>query len=153
MQKYNEKILHETLRVAVCEVMEDTLEQRVVSSNGVIPVFSNVRKALFLMFYERHLAEVKRMSERKELRDGTAFKMMPFECSTNGMQARPNLDSHACMPAVHPDTPVWGAGVLRVGEDQSAVGEHTRATRLGARRVAEGGRRADAHALGGETTT
>ena len=42
-QKYNEKILHETLRVAVCEVMEDTLEQRAVSSNGVTATFADTR--------------------------------------------------------------------------------------------------------------
>ena len=34
VQRYNEKITHESLRVAVCEVMEDTVENRAVSSNG-----------------------------------------------------------------------------------------------------------------------
>lgn len=84
-QKYNEKILHETLRVAVCEVMEDTLEQRAVSSNGVTATFADTRKAMFLMYYERHASMVKTQSECKELRDGTPFKMMPFECGANGM--------------------------------------------------------------------
>ena len=86
VERYNEKLLHETLRVAVCEVMEDTLEQRVVSPNGVQPTFQNVRKTFFLMYAERYLSECKRMSERKDLKDGTGFKMMPFECSGNGIQ-------------------------------------------------------------------
>ena len=81
----NEKILHETLRVAVCEVMEDTVERRVVSSNGVQPVFANVRRVFFHMYCERHLDECARMAARKELKDGAAFKMMPFECSSNGI--------------------------------------------------------------------
>ena len=34
VQRYNEKISHESVRVAVCEVMEDTVENRAVSSNG-----------------------------------------------------------------------------------------------------------------------
>lgn len=34
VQRYNEKITHESVRVAVCEVMEDTVENRAVSSNG-----------------------------------------------------------------------------------------------------------------------
>jgi len=85
VQRYNEKILHESLRVGVCEVMEDSLEQRVVSSNGVHPMFANVRRCFFLMYIERYLGEVQRVSERKDLKDGTPFKMMPFECSSNGM--------------------------------------------------------------------
>jgi len=84
-QRYNEKILHETLRVAVCEVMEDTLEQRVASNNGAHPAFANVRRSFCWMYSQRYAAELKRMSERKELKDGTAFKMMPFECPSNGM--------------------------------------------------------------------
>ena len=85
VQKYNEKILHETLRVAVCEVMEDTVENRVISSNGVQPIFAHVRKAFFLMYAERYLSECKRMGDRKDLKDGNPFKMMPFECHTNGI--------------------------------------------------------------------
>ena len=85
VERYNDKILHETLRVAVCEVMEDSIEQRVASTNGVHPVFGNVRKTFFLMYAERYLAECKRMSERKDLKDGTSFKMMPFECPSNGI--------------------------------------------------------------------
>eukprot|EP00900_Chrysochromulina_parva_P024407 jgi/Chrpa1/65/Chrysochromulina_OHIO_Genome00000170-RA len=85
VQRYNEKIMHETLRVGVCEVMEDTLEQRAVSSNGAHPAFANVRRCFFCMYCERHMAEVERMSERKDLKDGSAFKMMPFECPSNGM--------------------------------------------------------------------
>ena len=38
-----------------------------------------------MMYFDRYGAEIKRMSERKEARDGSSFKMMPFECSSNGM--------------------------------------------------------------------
>ena len=84
-ERYNEKIMHETLRVAVCEVMEDTVEQRLVSSNGVTPLFAPVRQLLFLMYAERYLAECKRYADKPTLKDGTAFKMMPFECAANGI--------------------------------------------------------------------
>jgi ubiquitin-conjugating enzyme E2 Z len=84
-QRYNDKIAHETLRVAICEVMEDTLEQRPVSANGVTPLFAQVRKCLFRMYAERHAAHAARMSERDDLKDGTAFPSMPFETPSNGI--------------------------------------------------------------------
>jgi len=85
VERYNEKILHETLRVAVCEVTEDTVEARVVSSNGVHPEFAAVRRNFFLMNIERYLDECKRYATRKTSKDGEAFKMMPFECASNGI--------------------------------------------------------------------
>lgn len=85
IQRYNDKILHETMRVAVCDVMEDTLQNRAMSNNGVSPIFQHTRRQLFLMYHERYLQEVQRMSERSDLRDGTLFKKMPFECGNNGM--------------------------------------------------------------------
>ena len=36
-------------------------------------------------FAQVYLEIVKAAIEKKELRDGTAFKMMPFECSSNGL--------------------------------------------------------------------
>lgn len=71
--------------MAVCEVMEDTIEKRAVSSNGVTTLFADVRKTFFRMYCERYLAECERMAARREIKDGTAFKMMPFECSSNGL--------------------------------------------------------------------
>jgi len=85
IQRYNDKILHETVRVAVCDVMEDTIQNRATSSNGVSPIFQHTRRQLFLMYHERYLHEVQRMSERNDIRDGTQFKKMPFECANNGM--------------------------------------------------------------------
>lgn len=85
VEKYNDKILHETLRVAVCDVMEDTLEARLISANGVMPAFAAVRKQFFRMYFERYMGEVLRMERRKEVKDGTQFKMMPFEAASNGM--------------------------------------------------------------------
>lgn len=83
--RYNDKILHETMRVAVCDVMDDTLQNRAMSSNGVSPTFQHTRRQLFLMHHERYLHEVQRMSERNDIRDGTQFTKMPFECGNNGM--------------------------------------------------------------------
>jgi len=85
VQRYNDKILHETLRVAVCEVMENTIEHRAVSSNGTSSVFSNTRRQLFFMHYQVYLNTIKAASEKGEARDCSAFTMMPFECSSNGM--------------------------------------------------------------------
>ena len=75
VERYNDKILHETLRVAVCEVLEDTIEGRPISSNGVTPAFAHVRKAFFHMNAERYLSECRRMAERKDVKDGQPFKM------------------------------------------------------------------------------
>ena len=70
VQRYNEKILHETLRVAVCEVMEDTLENRPVSANGVsTDVFQHIRRQLALMYHERWLIEAQRLEDDKEVKD------------------------------------------------------------------------------------
>ena len=88
VQKYNEKIAHETLRVGVCEVMEETLMLRAQSSNGVCPLFAATRRVLFLMYYERYLADSRALCDKKECRDGQPFKMMPFECSSNGMHGQ-----------------------------------------------------------------
>tara|TARA_B110001452_G_C15080979_1_gene377131 strand:+ start:47 stop:685 length:639 start_codon:yes stop_codon:yes gene_type:complete len=52
VQRYNDKITHETLRVAVCEVMEDTLENRAASSNGTSPAFASTRRQLFFMYHQ-----------------------------------------------------------------------------------------------------
>ncbi|EOD29148.1 hypothetical protein EMIHUDRAFT_234090 [Emiliania huxleyi CCMP1516] len=110
-QRYNHKILHETLRVGVCEVMEETLETRTISANGVCPAFAHTRRQLFNMYHERYLSECERLSDEASAKDGArleegapsisthrpllytplslppgaAFKMMPFECSSNGM--------------------------------------------------------------------
>jgi len=84
-QRYNHKILHETLRVGVCEVMEETLEARTISANGVCPAFAHTRRQLFNMYHERYLSECERLSDEASAKDGAAFKMMPFECSSNGM--------------------------------------------------------------------
>lgn len=84
--RYNDKILHESLRVGVCEVMEETLEPRPNSPNGVTPMFAHTRRQLFLMYYDRYISECMRMATGEpNAREGTEFKMMPFECRTNGM--------------------------------------------------------------------
>lgn len=43
-RRYNEKIAHETVRVAVCDVMDDTIERRLVSANGATSMFADTRK-------------------------------------------------------------------------------------------------------------
>ena len=52
---------------------------------GATALFAHTRRQLFMMYYDRYGVEIKRMSDKKETRDGTSFKMMPFECSSNGM--------------------------------------------------------------------
>ena len=37
------------------------------------------------MYYERHLEEVSRMGKCTAAAENSAFKMMPFECSSNGI--------------------------------------------------------------------
>jgi len=73
IQKYSDKIKHETLRVAVCGVIESTLEQHSREP------FGELSKYLFLMWYENY---VKRAHEEMS-KDGTTFAVMPFEYETN----------------------------------------------------------------------
>lgn len=114
--------------------MEETLEARTISANGVCPAFAHTRRQLFNMcrsggscsecavagssqrvrvgrYHERYLSECERLSDEASAKDGArleegapsisthrpllytplslppgaAFKMMPFECSSNGM--------------------------------------------------------------------
>ncbi|KAL1515059.1 hypothetical protein AB1Y20_004124 [Prymnesium parvum] len=83
--RYNEKIAHETLRVAVCDVMQDTLERRAATSNGVGAAFADSRKQLFLMYFHLYLAEVDRLSQSDTAREKSDFKRMPFESPSNGI--------------------------------------------------------------------
>jgi hypothetical protein len=70
--RYNLKILHESLRVAVCEVMEETVSPRNVSANGVSPVFAHSRRQLFMMYYDRYLSECERAAAGEtNAREGT----------------------------------------------------------------------------------
>jgi len=123
VQRYNDKILHESLRVGVCEVMEDTLESRGVSANGVSStVFQHARRQLFVMYIDRYHAELKRMVEKKEAKDGSAFKMMPFECSSNGMQgtfqwAKIRTRLEKLQAALAAETETW----RRVGAEQTSL--------------------------------
>lgn len=87
IERYNDKIAHETLRVAVVEVMEDTLDAR-PTPNGAVASFADLRKQLFLMQHDNYVKTLERWaaSAASHVRDGRQFKMMPFECSTNGMR-------------------------------------------------------------------
>jgi len=87
VQRYNEKIAHETLRVAVVEVMEDTIEGK-STSNGAEPCFDDLRKQLFLMQYACYLATLGEWEQLEHARDGRPFRMMPFECLANGMKGQ-----------------------------------------------------------------
>lgn len=87
VDRYNEKIAHETLRVAVIEVMEDTLRSR-APPNGAVPGFADLRKQLFLVQFGRYHASIDGWiaSSDSRVHDGRQFKMMPFESSCNGMR-------------------------------------------------------------------
>lgn len=86
VQRYNDKVLHETLRVAVVEVLEDTLKAR-AHPNGAVPAFADLRKQLFAVHFGNHLAALERWiaSPDSAVHEGRQFKMMPFEHSSNGM--------------------------------------------------------------------
>ena len=88
VRRYSNKVAHETLRVGVCEVMEDSFNRRTSSPNGATPVFEHARRVLFLMYADRYLDECakgERLCDKGTTEDGAAFKIMPFECKTNQM--------------------------------------------------------------------
>lgn len=87
VERYNEKIEHETLRVAIVEVLENTYESK-PAPNGAEPIFADLRKQLFLMFFASYMHRVDQWREcrRSEVLDGRQFTAMPFECPSNSMK-------------------------------------------------------------------
>jgi len=87
VERYNEKIAHESLRVAVIEVMEDTFANR-PSMNGAVSSFSDLRKQLFTMQAGNYAEAIDQWSSSANscVSDGRSFKMMPFEAGSNGMR-------------------------------------------------------------------
>jgi len=85
MDRYNEKVAHESIRVAVLEVMEDTISAR-PHRNGAVAAFADLRKQLFTMQFEQYLTSIDHWSQVNEMVvDGRQFKVMPFEMGRNAM--------------------------------------------------------------------
>ncbi|KAG8467439.1 hypothetical protein KFE25_000755 [Diacronema lutheri] len=86
VERYNEKIAHETLRVAVVDTMEDTLQAR-APPNGATPAFADLRKQLLIVHMCNYLDVLNGWiaSANSAVHDGRQFKMMPFECAANCM--------------------------------------------------------------------
>lgn len=87
VERYNEKVAHESLRVAVAEVMEDTLSGN-ASRNGATPAFADLRKHLFSMQVPGYLRKIETWmaSGNAHVHDGKQFKVMPFEIEPNQMK-------------------------------------------------------------------
>jgi len=68
VEKYSEKIKHETLRVAVCGVVEDAINKPNFR-------FAEIIKAQFLLWYNTYI----RLASEGVGNDGNQFASMPFE--------------------------------------------------------------------------
>jgi len=116
---YSRKITHETIRITICKRLEDALGIEIPRSfsskkprlNGNAPPtpstsaddypnafdtsealsFNHLTKSIFLMYYHRYKAIIKR--ESKLVKDGTSFTLTRFECSSNGMSGLYNYKS------------------------------------------------------------
>ena len=78
IQAYSDKICHENLRVAVCDMVERAI-------SGKMEHFCSIIKREFLLRYETYLAIVQKYNERL---DGQAFLPMPFEYCGNTTQGK-----------------------------------------------------------------
>ena len=78
IQAYSDKIRHENLRVAVCDVVESAI-------SGKMEHFRSIIKREFLLRYETYLAIAVKYSE---ILDGQAFLPMPFEYSGNTTEGK-----------------------------------------------------------------
>ena len=104
VQRYNDKITHETLRVAVCEVMEDTLENRAASSNGTSPVFASTRRQLFFMYYQVRAAATRRHPPppaATRCRRPPPHSRAPVTAAS-GLRATPVAPVALCLSRSHP---------------------------------------------------
>jgi ubiquitin-conjugating enzyme E2 Z len=88
VERYNEKIAHESLRVAVGQVMEDTLDGGRAQRNGASPTFADLRKQLFTMQAANYVCKIETWmaSDNVHVHDGKQFKMMRFEMEPNQMK-------------------------------------------------------------------
>ncbi|KAI9090532.1 small conjugating protein ligase-like protein [Phlyctochytrium arcticum] len=97
IENYNKKIMHETLRVSLCDRMEEYLGWAVPkdSKRDSKPLkrnfcncraqspFIDVSKRMFIMYYDIYMNTVE--SEKAKVVDGTAFQLARFEMGSNCM--------------------------------------------------------------------
>eukprot|EP01064_Diplonema_japonicum_P002826 TRINITY_DN1181_c4_g1_i1.p1 TRINITY_DN1181_c4_g1~~TRINITY_DN1181_c4_g1_i1.p1 ORF type:complete len:456 (+),score=96.15 TRINITY_DN1181_c4_g1_i1:86-1453(+) len=98
---YSEKIQHESLRVAVCDVLENVL-------SGKTEYFKPEIKREFLMRYETYTA----IAEKGIVKDGQSFEKTPFEYPTNLSEGKFDYTSvlerlHKINKQLQEETEMW----------------------------------------------
>ncbi|KAI9011040.1 ubiquitin-conjugating enzyme/RWD-like protein [Gaertneriomyces semiglobifer] len=104
IKQYNQKIMHETLRISICDRLEEYLSSKSrTNSNSSSPSgspkatvlqrqycpcratspFTDLCKRMFLMYYDVYMSIVEK--ERELVKDGTTFINQRFELGTNSM--------------------------------------------------------------------
>ncbi|KAJ3044240.1 hypothetical protein HDV00_002918, partial [Rhizophlyctis rosea] len=97
METYNQKIRHETIRVSICDRLEQYLGWKdtdiKLDSNLVIQrnfctcrersPFEDLAKRMMLLYYETYSEVI--ANESSKIKDGTAFTKMQFEGGSNSM--------------------------------------------------------------------
>lgn len=122
VERYNEKILHENMRVSVCDALEHIMECS-PKLQGAQSMFRDVQKLMFLMHFDSYcsIADLQQASTSSVCeQEGKPFKQMPFEYPQNEMRGsfgwkmlRSRLDSlHTSLWA---ETDQWKA----LGEEQT----------------------------------
>ncbi|KAJ3082074.1 hypothetical protein HK102_001942, partial [Quaeritorhiza haematococci] len=98
IEEYNKKIMHETLRVSLCDRLEQYLgwktnDIKVDSTTSITRHFCTCRekspfedlaKRLFLLYYDIYMDVVN--TESAKVKEKQAFQRMPFEGGTNSME-------------------------------------------------------------------
>ncbi|KND02287.1 hypothetical protein, variant [Spizellomyces punctatus DAOM BR117] len=126
IEEYNQKIKHETLRVSLCDRLEEYLgwttsndSNRREGSKSIKRSFCNCQsqspfidivKRMFLMYYDIYLDVVD--VESTKVRDGTAFKLARFEFGNNLMDGHYQYSSirtrlEAIQKALLAETTQW----------------------------------------------
>eukprot|EP00667_Euglena_gracilis_P003849 EG_transcript_3862 len=88
IEAYNEKILHENVRVAVCDAVENVLA-------GKTEFFRPFIKREFLLRYETYCY----LCQRNLSLDGQQFQTMPFEYAGNASEGK--FDFQSCLNRLH----------------------------------------------------
>eukprot|EP00123_Amoebidium_parasiticum_P007408 comp18104_c0_seq1/m.18756 comp18104_c0_seq1/g.18756 ORF comp18104_c0_seq1/g.18756 comp18104_c0_seq1/m.18756 type:complete len:432 (-) comp18104_c0_seq1:522-1817(-) len=84
-KKYNDKIKHETIRVAVCGVIENILDGRDYSYMDDSWAFRYALKGWFLFNYDLYVDIIRKAMLDPDCADGTKFWRAPFEGKGNQM--------------------------------------------------------------------
>ena len=111
--KYADKIVHESLRLSICDRLEGYVKRIATPASQCHPggaEFEDISKRLFLCHYDRYLQVIQ--AEHQKHKDGEAFPKASFESTCNGMSGSYDYTSlerriRAIHDQLHEETAMW----------------------------------------------